>query len=138
MRVGERRSLSPEMPAATAATRVSRASLGLGWLGLASAIFVVVRLFETWRVGSRPIGHQVSIAGLTLSYPAANAEAIVVLFLAALGLVTIALAVDGAVREVGAWRRFKRSVAAQNPQPYQGAFVITDRQPRAFCVGILR
>lgn len=138
MRAGERRSLSQEMPAATAATRVSRASFVLGGLGLASAIFVVVRLFETWRVGARATGHQVSIVGLTLSYPAANVEAIVVLFLAAVGLATIALAIEGAVREVGACRRFQRSLAAQDYQHLHGAFLITDRQPRAFCVGLLR
>src|SRR5579862_5716096 len=138
MRAVGQRNLSPAMPAATAATRVSRATFVLGGLGLASAIFVVVRLFETWRVGSRATGHRVSIAGLTLSYPAANAEAIVVLALAVLGLVTIALVVEGAVREVGACRRVKRSLTAQDPQPMHGAFLIVDRQPRAFCVGLVR
>src|SRR5580698_996362 len=78
---GARPSLSQEMPASTAATRVSRASFVLGGLGLASAIFVVVRLFETWRLSAGATGHRVSIVGLTLSYPAANVEAIVVLFL---------------------------------------------------------
>src|SRR5580704_15509571 len=116
MTAGGRRSLSQEMPAATAATRVSRASFMLGGLGLASAIFVVVRLFETWRISSRATEHQVSIVGLSFSYLAANVGAIVVLLLAALGLVTIVLTLEGAVREVGACRRFQRSLAAQDPQ----------------------
>ena len=45
--------VADDRPAATAAARVSRASLVLGGLGLASAIFVLARLLESWRVTSR-------------------------------------------------------------------------------------
>jgi hypothetical protein len=85
-----------DRPAAIAAARVSRASLVLGGLGLASAIFVVARLFETWRVTSRAASHQISTFGQNLSYPTANVDAIVIMLLAALGLLVTALALSGA------------------------------------------
>src|ERR1700736_4693301 len=87
-------SLGHDQPAAT---RISRASFVLGALGLASAIFVVTRLFESWRVTSRLASHHISIFGQRLSYPTANLDAIVIVLLAALGSVVTALAVGGAV-----------------------------------------
>src|SRR5690242_16323840 len=95
-----------DRPAAAAAARVSRASVVLGGLGLASAIFVVARLLESWRVTSHAASHQISIFGQKLSYPAANVDAIVIVLLAALGLVVTAKALTGAVREIQASRRF--------------------------------
>jgi hypothetical protein len=52
--------LSPEAqrPAAIAAGRVFALSTLLGVLGLASALFVITRLFESWRVTSQPRGVQ--------------------------------------------------------------------------------
>jgi BlaR1 peptidase M56 len=127
-----------DRPAATAAARVSRASLLLGGLGLASAIFVVARLLESWRVTSHAASHQISIFGQRLSYPAANVDAIVIVLLAALGLVVTARALTGAVRELQASRRFDRFLSAERPQALHGALLIDDAQPRAFCAGLLR
>src|ERR1700736_3402431 len=90
-------SLGHDQPAATAATRISRASFVLGGLGLASAIFVVTRLFESSPVTSRLASHHISIFGQRLSCPTANLDAIVIVLLAALGSVVTALAVGGAV-----------------------------------------
>jgi beta-lactamase regulating signal transducer with metallopeptidase domain len=125
-------------PAAVAATRVSRASLVLGVLGLAAAILVVVRLFESWRVTSSVASHQISILGQKLSYPAANVDAIVIVLLAGLGAVVTARAVGGAVRELAASRRFHRHLAGSRLQLVDGAQLIADVQPRAFCAGLLR
>ncbi len=125
-------------PAAIAATRVSRASLALGGLGLASAIFVVARLFETWRVSAGVASHQISIFGQRLTYPTANVDAIVIMLLAALGSVVTARAVSGAVRELQASRRFHRLLAGQHLEPLHGALLIADAQPRAFCAGLVR
>jgi Zn-dependent protease with chaperone function len=125
-------------PAALAATRVSVASLLLGALGLASAIFVIERLLESWQVTTRGASHQISIFGQKLSYPTANFDAIVILVLAVLGSAVTVLAVGGAVRELTASRRFLRKLAGQNPQPLHEALVITDPEPRAFCAGLLR
>src|ERR1700733_11095025 len=91
-----------DRPAATAAARVWSASLVLGGLGLASAIFVVARLLESWRGRSRAGSHQISILGQKLSYPAANVDAIVIVLLAGLGLVVTARALTGAARELQA------------------------------------
>jgi len=135
---GTRAGSDPERPAAAAARRVSRASLALGALGIASAIFVVLGPLESWRVTSRAAAHQISIFGLRLSYPAANVDAIVIVLLAALGAAVVALAVGGGVRELAASRRFHRLLARQDPQPLGGALLIADPQPRAFCAGLLR
>ncbi len=127
-----------DRPAAIAAIRVSRAGLLLGGLGLASAIFLVARLFESWRVTSRAASHQISIFGQPLSYPTANADAIVVVLLSALGSVVIVRALSGAVRELVASRRFHRRLAREHPRPLRGALLIDDAHPRAFCAGLLR
>ena len=130
--------LAQDRPDATAAVRVSRASLVLGGMGLASAIFVVARLLESWRVTSRAASHQISILGQKLSYPAANVDAIVIVLLAGLGLVVTARALAGAVRELQASRRFHRFLAGEQPQALHDALLIDDAQPRAFCAGLLR
>ena len=130
--------IGQDRPAATAAARVSRASLVLGGLGLASAIFVVARLLESWRVTSHAASHQISIFGQRLSYPAANVDAIVIVLLAALGLIVTARALTGAVRELQASRRFHRFLSDEQPQALHGALLIDDAQPRAFCAGLLR
>lgn len=124
--------------AATAAGRAFRASLLIGMLGLASALFVFVRLLESWRVTARSASHDVSILGQALSYPAANVGALVVIILGALGLVTTLVAVSGAVRELAGARRFQRRLARQQPRPLRGARVIDDARPQAFCAGLLR
>jgi Zn-dependent protease with chaperone function len=128
----------PARPAGAAAARVSRASLVLGGFGLASAVFILVRLIESWRVTTHGASHQVSILGQAISYPAANVEAVVLVLLAALGVAVVVLALSAAVREGQRSRRFLRRLAAMSPQPLQGASVIGDSSPRAFCVGLLR
>ncbi len=143
----ERRSLAPtaaessgdeERPAAIAAARVSRASLVLGGLGLASAIFVLARLLESWRVTPHAASHRILIFGQTLSYPAANIDAVVILLLAVLGSVVTARALTGALREVQTSRRFDRLLDQSKPRPLHGALLIADPQPRAFCAGLFR
>ncbi len=127
-----------DRPAASAAARVSRAGLLLGGLGLASSIFLIVRLFASWRVTSRMASHQISIFGQHLGYPTANADAIVIVVLAALGLVVTGRALTSAARELAASRRFHRRLAGERPQPLDGALVIADATPRAFCAGLFR
>ena len=76
--------------------------------------------------------------GRPLSYPAANADAIVVMILAAVGAVVTARALRGAAREAYASRRFQRGLLDQDPRPLDGALLIADEQPRAFCAGLIR
>jgi hypothetical protein len=131
-------SRGPDRPASIAAARVSRASLVLGGLGLASAIFVLARLLESWRVTSQAASHQIVIFGQGLSYPAANIDAVVIVLLAVLGSIVTARALTGALRELRASRRFHRQLAQSKPQPLHGALLIADPLPRAFCAGLFR
>src|SRR6201996_3602209 len=127
-----------DRPAAVAAARVSRAGLTLGALGLASAIFVLARLLETWRVTPHATSHQILILGQSLSYPAANIDAVVIVLLAVLGAVVTARALTGTLREVRAARRFHQLLGQRAPRPLHGALLIVDPQPQAFCAGLLR
>ena len=123
--------------AAIAAARVSRASLVLGLLGLMSALFVLLRLLESWHVTPNAASHRISILGQKLSYPTANAGAIVMIVLAAFGLSVMAMTIVGTVRELAAARRFRRRLAQQDLRPLQDALVIDDERPQAFCAGLI-
>jgi beta-lactamase regulating signal transducer with metallopeptidase domain len=126
----------PDHPAAVAAARVAQAGATLSVLGLGSSLFVVMRLVETWHVSPVPSSDRISVLGQTVSYPAANLAAVVVLVLALLGLVVTLTAITGIVREVTTARRFQRSLQATGR--LGDAVVIEDDRPRAFCAGLLR
>ncbi len=126
-----------ERPAKAAEARISRAGLLLGALGLATSLFVIVRLFEAWRVAPSTASRRISILGLNLGYPAANADAIVILALAIVGLVVIAIALVAAARELAGSIRLGRRLKATRPEQVKGALVIPDPVPRAFCAGLL-
>jgi Peptidase family M48 len=126
----------PPRAAAAAAGRVWTAGFALGGLGLGLSLFVVWRLLLTWRVTPHGAAHDISILGQRLSYPAANLDAVVILVLATVGLVTVAMTVLGAVRELAADRSFRRRLAAAAPRPLHGAWVVDDERPHAFCAGL--
>jgi hypothetical protein len=84
------------------------------------------------------VTHHVTILGQPLSYPVANAAAVVIVVLALLGAVVTARALLGAARELAAARRFERRLAAQRRPHPGGALVIDDDRPHAFCAGLLR
>jgi Zn-dependent protease with chaperone function len=129
---------APHRPAASAAGRAFAVSLLLAALGLVSAVLVITRLFESWRVTAGPVSHAISVFGQRLSYPAANAGAIVVTALAGLGLLMAGAAALRAASELLAYRTFRRSLAARSPLPLDGAWVFADDRPQAFCAGLLR
>jgi hypothetical protein len=129
---------TPARPAALASTRVSRAGTLVGALGVGSSLFVVSRLFASWRVTTATASHSIWILGRRLSYPAANLAAIVVVALAVAGLAVIASMVAGTGRELTADRRLRRSLAAYRPRRMGGALLIDDERPRAFCAGLFR
>ena len=95
-----------------------------------------MRLLETWHVSSVPSSDRISVLGQTVSYPAANLAAVVVLVLALLGLAVTLTAITGIMREVTKARRFQRSLHATGR--LGDAVVIEDDRPRAFCAGLLR
>jgi Peptidase family M48 len=110
----------------------------LGLLGLVSAGIVLARLFESWRVTPGPASHVISVFGQRISYPTANTGAIVVTALAVLGLLMAGAAGWRAARELLANRAFGRAIAARSPHLRDGAWVIDDDHPQAFCAGLLR
>jgi Peptidase family M48 len=126
----------PQRTAAIAASRAFGSSVVLGVFGLASAVFVITRLFESWRVTSAAPSHHIWVFGQRLSYPAANAGAIVVTVLAGLGLLTAGAVAWAMTRELLADRRFRGALAARSPLPLHGAWVIDDDRPQAFCAGL--
>lgn len=114
------------------------AGLLLGALGLASFVPVFARLLESWRVSAHAVSHHVSILGQGLSYPAANAGAVVVLALALLGGTVIGIALWAVAGELTTARRLARWLAGLHPVPRDGVFVIDDDQAESFCAGLWR
>jgi len=125
-------------PAARAFALAWTAGLLLGLLGLASFVPVFARLLESWRLSAHAVAHHVSILGQTLSYPAANTGAVIVLALALLGGIVAAIALCAIGSEMRAARRLARRLARLDPAPRDGVFVIDDERPDAFCAGLLR
>jgi Zn-dependent protease with chaperone function len=127
------------VPAGGAGTgRVTAAGLLLGSLALSSAAVAVTRLFESWRVGSQSSSHVISVLGQRLSYPVANAGAVVVLVLAGLGLTMAAAVASRLARELIAVGRARRTLLARASRRPDGIWVIDDDRPQAFCAGLLR
>lgn len=124
-------------PAGAAAARVWAAGMVLWASGLALSVFVIARLFVTWRVTPHAASHQIALLGQRLSYPVANVDALIVLALALGGLAVGAMTAWGAVRELAATRSLERHLAALEPTPWKAALVIDDDRPRAFCAGLL-
>jgi Peptidase family M48 len=117
---------------------VSRAGLLLGLVGLASFVPVLFRLLETWRVSPRAVSHHVAILGQRLSYPAANAGAVMILGLAVLGGIVTAIALFAVGTELRAAGRLHRRLARLDPVLRDGVLVIDHPRPEAFCAGLLR
>jgi Zn-dependent protease with chaperone function len=113
------------------------AGLGLGALGLAAALLVIATLLSTWRLGERAASHRISLLGRGLSYPSANAAAILVLALALLGLAATVTAVLTGSRELALDFRLRRSLNQLACGAHGDAVVIDDDTPRAFCAGLL-
>lgn len=132
------RSTSTPQGAGRAAAYTFGVNLLLGVLGLASASFVISRLFESWRVAPGSHAHTISLLGQRLSYPVANTGAVIVTGLAALGLLMAASAGRSLARELRADRRFRRALASRTALPARGTWsVIFDDEPQAFCAGLL-
>lgn len=130
--------MTADWRAAAALRKFSRAGLLLGLLGLAAFVPVFVRLSESWRVSAGGVAHHVAIFGQVLSYPAANAGALIVLGLALLGVSVIAIALSSVGHELSTARRLARHLHQLHPVFDHGVYVIDDRRAEAFCVGLLR
>jgi hypothetical protein len=113
-----------------------RAGLLLALLAVVSFVPVFTRLLESWRVSAQAASHHVSIIGQRLSYPAANAGALIVLALALLGGIVIAIALSAIAGELRAARRLADRLAAMHPVERDGVFVIDDERAESFCAGL--
>jgi Zn-dependent protease with chaperone function len=133
-----RHSRKVHRPAALAASRTFAAGLALGVLAVAWTLFALARLLETWRVVPAGPSHELVLLGQRLSYPAANAGAIVVLALATLGVLVLAAGLSAVARELRADRRFRRAVVVCRSSGVGGACVIAGARPQAFCAGLFR
>jgi bla regulator protein blaR1 len=114
------------------------ATLALGLLAALSVGVAVLRLLESWHVGTSHRAHAITIAGQRFSYPVANSAAIVVVVLAALGLAMSVAALLRLGREVRGDRRFRQRLRRGAQRRLHGAWVLEDDRPQAFCAGLLR
>jgi hypothetical protein len=128
----------PDHPAARAAHKAFRLSVLLGALSAASVLVVFTRLLAAWRLASPASSARISVLGQQLTYPSANIAAIVVTILAAGGLVMAASATLSLSRELIADRRFRHALERLSTRSFEGACVIEDDRPQAFCAGLLR
>lgn len=125
----------PQQPAAAAAARVARAGAVLGCLGVASSLFVVMRLLETWHVSPAPRAQHL---GTRTDSELPDGE------LRRRGRAGARTARTGR-RRCGDHRHGTRAHslrALERSVPVTGrvgdALVIADDPPRAFCAGLLR
>jgi Zn-dependent protease with chaperone function len=132
------RSGRPGSPAAVAAGRMFGATLALGLLAALSAGVALMRVVESWHLGSASSSRTISIAGQRLSYPAANVGAVVVVVLAALGLAMSAATMLRLGRELLRDRRFRERLHRAARRQIHGAWILEDDRPQAFCAGLLR
>jgi beta-lactamase regulating signal transducer with metallopeptidase domain len=129
---------SPDRRAARALALASRTGLLLALVGLASFVPVFTRLLEAWRVSPHAASHHLSIVGQRLSYPTANAGAVIVLGLAVLGGIVTAIALSAIARELTGAIRLKRRLARLHPVVQDDVLVIDTKRPESFCAGLLR
>jgi Zn-dependent protease with chaperone function len=119
------------------AARLYALVVALGGGGLLAATFAL--LTGVGRVSiDRADPNELRVAGLTLTYPYANAPAIALVTLAAIGAVVIAAAATASARHLAAQRRFMRRLAGRAPRPSGDIVVFDDAAPQAFCAGLAR
>jgi hypothetical protein len=99
---------------------------------------VLLRLLEAWRISPRANTHHVSVLGQPVSYPTANAAALGVLVLALIGAVVAVRALSAVAHELSAARRLANRISPHAMVCIDGARVLDDARPRAFCAGLLR
>jgi Zn-dependent protease with chaperone function len=112
-----------------------RLTLAVATAALALALTALVMAERSLTVGSGAPVHEL---GGRIVYPSANPSALVVLTLAALGLVVLLRALRSAGRQALAQRALARSLAASRVREIGGVTVIHGDVPRAMCAGLHR
>jgi Zn-dependent protease with chaperone function len=120
------------------ASRAFGAGLALAALALGTAVFGLVEALYAWRVVPASRSHELTLYGHVFTYPAANADAVILSTLVAGWVCVAVLAGIRVARELSASRRFRRGLRAHIVGRRDGALVVADRVPRAFCAGLVR
>jgi Peptidase family M48 len=108
---------------------------GCGLIAMAAAVTATVESIHRRTVGAQ----RLTIDGVTVTHPALNAAAAVLLALALLGAFVLVTAVREAWHQLRTSRRFMRELRVVGPLPAQPEVsVIDDPSPEAFCAGFLR
>jgi Zn-dependent protease with chaperone function len=110
----------------------------LGGCGLIAMVAAVTATAES--IHRRTVGaHRLTVDGLTVTYPALNAAAAVLLALALLGAFVLITAVRETWHQLRASRHFLRRLPIVGPLPDRPeVHVVDDPAPEAFCAGFLR
>jgi bla regulator protein blaR1 len=107
---------------------------GCGLIAMAAAVTATAESIHRRTVGA----HRLTIDGLTVTYPALNIAAAVLLALALLGAFVLVTAARETWHQLRATRQFLRRLRVVGPLPTQpGVIVIDDPAPEAFCAGFL-
>src|SRR5690349_14967794 len=115
-----------------------RLTLTVATAALALAMTALVMAGRSLTVGSGAPVHELDALGRTIVYPSANPSALLVLTLAALGLVVLLRALRSAGRQALAQRALARSLAASRVREVGGVTVIRGDVPSAMCAGLRR
>jgi bla regulator protein blaR1 len=122
----------------SAATRTYRLGLGVAALGIALTAVVLLAVPAVTSVRSSP-GHEVGLLGRQLAVPAANAQAVVLLALATLGIAVVLAGAYGAFIVVTGDRRLRRRLPVVDRLPgHDHVWLIAGDGVHAFCAGLLR
>ena len=124
--------------AARRASHLYRLALAVAALGAVLTGAVLLDVARSLDVGPAHAGH-LHLLGLTLTAPAMNLAAALLLPLAALGVAAIAKGLRASVGQVVAQHRFLRALPVVGPLPaHPDVLVVRDRRLHAFCAGHLR
>lgn len=111
--------------------------LALGAGGLLAAGFSLLTGIGRVTI-DRHSPQELDVLGLTLSYPYANAPAIALVALAAVGALVLAGGCRATARLLVGHRRFHRRLGAMALRHEGDVIVFDDPAPQAFCAGLLR
>jgi Zn-dependent protease with chaperone function len=115
-----------------------RVTLAVGAAALAVAAVALVLAARAVIVGADAPVHRVEAFGNTIVYPAANVAAVVVLGMAAVGLLALVRALRSVGRQLLAQRRLARELAGRCVRRAGTFRVVEDARPTAMCAGLLR
>jgi hypothetical protein len=115
--------------------RLALAIAALGTLATGAALIDVLRAVSIQEAHAQ----RLRVLGETLTAPALNAAALLLLPLAALGIVAFARGARAGAAQVRAQHRFLRALPVVGALPaHPDVLVVADRRPQAFCAGHLR